>query len=166
MRIALLGINGFPPRSFEAGENSPGVAWLVEDAVIEDIRAARSRDRADAVIPFLHWGTEGSPEPSQEQQELARRMIDAGSSAVIGAHPHVTQTIETHHGRPIVYSLGNFVFDYYPGDPAIWTGWLAQFTVRRSGEVDLETFVLEIDPAGIPHLLPAPVKSAPATAEK
>jgi poly-gamma-glutamate synthesis protein (capsule biosynthesis protein) len=155
MRIALLGINGFPPRSFEAGENSPGVAWLVEDAVIADIHAARDRDHADVVIPFLHWGKEGSPEPSKEQQELARRMIDAGSSAVIGAHPHVTQTIETYHGRPIVYSLGNFVFDYYPVDPEVWIGWLVRLTIRRSGEVALEKFVFQIDKAGTPHPLPA-----------
>ena len=66
--------------------------------------------------------------------------IDAGM-AVVGGHPHVTQTVEIYKGRPIVYSLGNFVFDYYPKDPAVWTGWFAQFTVRRSGEIDLETFV-------------------------
>ena len=30
---------------------------------------------------------------------------------VAGSHPHWVQGIEEYRGRPIVYSLGNFVFD-------------------------------------------------------
>jgi poly-gamma-glutamate synthesis protein (capsule biosynthesis protein) len=56
-------------------------------------------------------------------------------------------------GRPIVYSLGNFVFDYYPVDPPVWTGWIVRVTFHRSGQPDLETFVLQIDKAGMPHLV-------------
>ena len=153
MRVALLGYDGFPPRSFAAGDNRPGVAWLAESDVVADIRAARERHGADIVVPFLHWGREGSPEPKQSQRELARRLIDAGASAVIGAHPHVTQTVDVYKGRPIVYSLGNFVFDYYPVDPPVWTGWIVRVTFHRSGQPDLETFVLQIDKAGMPHLV-------------
>ena len=92
-----------------------------------------------------------SPEPSDAQRKFARRLIDAGATAVIGGHPHVTQTVEVHRGRPIVYSLGNFVFDYYPNDPPMWIGWLAELTVRRSGNTDLKIHAFKIDPAGIPH---------------
>jgi poly-gamma-glutamate synthesis protein (capsule biosynthesis protein) len=42
-----------------------------------------------------------------------RAVADAGADCVIGHHPHVPQGIEWYHGRPIVYSLGNFVF-YQP----------------------------------------------------
>jgi formylglycine-generating enzyme len=151
LRIALLGRNSFPPRSFAAGENRPGVAWLVDDEVVEDVRAARRQDHADVVIPFLHWGREESPQPADWQRQLARRLIDAGATAVVGAHPHVTQTIDLYKGRPIVYSLGNFVFDYYPVDAEVHIGWVVRLTVDRSGATDLETFVLQIDPAGVPH---------------
>ncbi len=65
------------------------------------------------MIPYLHWGEELESYPQEAQRVLARKMIDAGASAVIGTHAHVTQTIETYHGAPIVYSLGNFVFDYF-----------------------------------------------------
>ena len=153
MRVALLGYNNFPPRSFEAGENTPGTAWLVDDEVLEDVK--RPHEHADVVIPFLHWGREMSPEPTKWQREFARTLIDAGASAVVGGHPHVTQTVDIYKGRPIIYSLGNFVFDYYPVDPEVWTGWLARLTIHRSGEVDLETIVFQIDKAGTPHLLPA-----------
>jgi poly-gamma-glutamate synthesis protein (capsule biosynthesis protein) len=155
LRIALLGYNGFS-RFFEAGKDEPGVAWLAEERVLEDIKAARDRQRADVVIPFLHWGEEEEPPaPTRSQRDFARRLIDAGASAVIGAHSHITQTVDLYRGRPIIYSLGNFVFDYYPDDPAVWTGWVVRLTLRKTGGIDTETFVLQIDKAGIPHLVPS-----------
>jgi formylglycine-generating enzyme len=160
MRIALLGYNAFPPKSFAAGKNTPGVAWLIEDDVVADIRRAREHHHADVVIPFLHWGREETPGPKPSQRELARRFIDAGASAVVGGHPHVTQTVDVYKGRPIVYSLGNLVFDYYPADPPVWIGWIVKLTIRRSGGTDLETFVLQIDRAGMPHLLSATGKES------
>ena len=165
LRVALLGYCGFPPRSFAAGESTPGTAWMNESEMIEDIRAARDKHHADVVIPFLHWGREESPRPADWQRALAHRLIDAGASAVMGAHPHVTQTIETYRGRPIVYSLGNFVFDYYPNDPAVWTGYLVRLTVKRTGEIGLEKFAYEIDKAGIPHPVAAAKGAAPADGE-
>jgi formylglycine-generating enzyme len=161
MRVALLGYNGFPPRVFAAGEKTAGVAWLIPDEVAADIRAARNRDHADIVIPYLHWGREEMPGPKPSQRELARRFIDAGASAVIGAHPHVTQTADIYKGCPIIYSLGNFVFDYYPADPPVWTGWIARLTFRRSAPPELETFVIQIDKTGLPHLLSATGKAKP-----
>ena len=38
-------------------------------------------------------------------------MIDAGADMVVGGHPHVTQGAEIYQGKPIVYSLGNFLFN-------------------------------------------------------
>jgi hypothetical protein len=55
-RVALLGYNDFPPRSFAARRNSPGTAWLVEKDAVRDIQQARQQ--ADIVILFLHWGEE------------------------------------------------------------------------------------------------------------
>ena len=63
-RVALLGYNNFPPRSFAARSNSPGTAWLVEKDVVRDIREARRQ--ADIVILFLHWGEELEAAPLPE----------------------------------------------------------------------------------------------------
>ena len=46
---------------------------------------------------------------SPRQRQLARLMIDAGADAVVGGHPHVIQDTEVYRGRPILYSLGNFL---------------------------------------------------------
>jgi poly-gamma-glutamate synthesis protein (capsule biosynthesis protein) len=103
------------------------------------------------VVPFVHWGPELVAEPRPADRALARKMIESGAAAVIGAHPHVTQTVDVHRGAPIVYSLGNFVFDYYPVDPPEWTGWLARLTFAKGRGVELETRAVVLDAAGLPR---------------
>lgn len=149
LRVALLAANGFRPEESAASATTAGVAPLVAEDLLADVAAARRE--ADVVVPFVHWGPELVAQPREVDRLLARRLIDAGASAVVGAHPHVTQTVDTHAGRPIVYSLGNFVFDYFPGDPAVWTGWVAILTCRADGTVDLETHAVELDRTGLPH---------------
>ncbi len=151
MRVALLGYNEFKPRSFEAGPDSPGVAWSVDEQVVADIRAARTRHQADLVIPYMHWGWEYEP-ANDRQKHLARLMIDAGADMVIGAHPHVTQEIEYYQGKLIVYSLGNFVFDGFDEGPSR-IGWLLRLRMNQQGLVAWDTVVAQMDDQGIPHLV-------------
>jgi poly-gamma-glutamate capsule biosynthesis protein CapA/YwtB (metallophosphatase superfamily) len=151
VRVALLAFNAYQQEASAARSNQPGVACLVPDRVAAAIKAARQHDHADLVLLYLHWGEEEEESPTPQQQTLARKLIDAGADAVIGAHPHVTQSVDYYHGRPIVYSLGNMVFDYHPNDPPQWFGWIAKLTFSKPFRVDLETTVLQIDAAGIPH---------------
>ena len=76
--------------------------------------------------------------------------------------PSTRKTVEFYSGHPIIYSLGNFVFDYDPGDPPVFSGWLVRLTFRPSSSVDLETVAFEIDPAGLPHLLGAKAWPTPS----
>jgi poly-gamma-glutamate capsule biosynthesis protein CapA/YwtB (metallophosphatase superfamily) len=147
-KVALLGYDEFLPRRFEAGPTTPGVAWSEDEQVVFDIRAARAKG-ADLVIPFMHWGWEYEATPSERQQRLARLMLDAGADAVIGAHPHVTQTVELYKGKLIVYSLGNFVFDGFTAEDTT-TGWLAGLEFDGSGLVRWHTEVFRINPEGTP----------------
>ena len=48
-------------------------------------------------------------EPRGDLRRWARAVIDAGADAVVGHGPHVLRGIEFYRGRPIVYSLGNFL---------------------------------------------------------
>ncbi len=113
MRIAILGYNEFKPRSFAATDTTPGIAWSVDEHVVEDIARARTEYKADIVIPYIHWGYEGETQPNERQKTFSRKMIDAGADMIIGGHPHVTQGVEYYKGKLIVYSLGNFVFDEF-----------------------------------------------------
>lgn len=69
--------------------------------------------QVDYTVVVIHWGIEYQKNPSQRQQTLAHEFIDAGASLIIGHHPHIPQTIETYKNVPIIYSLGNFIFDQY-----------------------------------------------------
>lgn len=72
-----------------------------------------------AVLVYLHWGTEYAAQPSPAQRQQAHDLVDAGAAAVVGAHPHVVQPAEFYRGRPIIYSLGNFLFDQRGGATAL-----------------------------------------------
>jgi poly-gamma-glutamate synthesis protein (capsule biosynthesis protein) len=150
LRIAFLGYDEFLPRSFEAGADQPGVAWSEDEQVERDIAGARGTGHADLVIPIMHWGWEHETIASPRQRQLARRMIDAGADAVIGGHPHVTQDTEQYRGKPIIYSLGNFVFNGFT-DAINTTGWLLRLELDHQGVRRWQTFVAQIDAEGIPH---------------
>ncbi len=75
----------------------------------EDIHALRGK--VDILAVSLHWGVEDSHYITQEQREMAHNIIDDGADMILGHHPHVLQGIEIYKGKPIIYSMGNFVFD-------------------------------------------------------
>lgn len=80
---------------------------------VGDIQALRNSYPYSHIMAYVHWGDEYTRKPNDEQKRIARNLIDAGADAVIGHHPHVVQTVEEYKGRPIFYSLGNFIFDQY-----------------------------------------------------
>ncbi len=92
--FAFIGYDSF-------GESSDGIV-----AAIKAEKAA-----GNFVIVFAHWGVEYQHDPSSSQVAAAHEFVDAGADAIIGAHPHVVETIETYKNVPIIYSLGNFLFD-------------------------------------------------------
>lgn len=76
--------------------------------VISDLAGA-----TDFVIANIHWGIEYEHQFNAIQQRAAHLLIDAGTDMIIGHHPHVIQGLEVYRGKPIFYSLGNFIFDQY-----------------------------------------------------
>jgi hypothetical protein len=85
----------------------------------EAIRAAKASN--DVVVVALHWGVPFPFLPTaqgplaQYQQPLARRLIDAGADLIIGHHPHCLHPVEFYQDGLILYSTGNFVFDWCDG---------------------------------------------------
>lgn len=133
LRVAFLGYFFLGERNIEppevyATETTPGVAGHFSDVdamermLREDVLAAKQQ--ADIVLPFFHWGREGTYTPEPYQVRLAHAAIEAGASGVLGSHPHVLQSMELFQGAPVVYSLGNFVFggNWNPRDKrsALW----------------------------------------------
>lgn len=148
-RIGLLAYNGFFPRSFEAQPDSPGNAWLDEDYVIDGIRKAKQESGVDFLIVYPHWGWEYQKTASERQVRMAHLMIDSGADAVVGGHPHVTQNIEVYNGKPIFYSLGNFVFDGFK-DADTTTGWVLKLTLAGDGRLTWTIIEGRMDQSGVP----------------
>ena len=79
-----------------------------KDRISSDIQ--NLREQVDWIIVNYHWGVELSEYPGDWQIDMARMTIDQGADLVVGHHPKVLQGAEIYQGRPIVYSLGNFIF--------------------------------------------------------
>jgi poly-gamma-glutamate synthesis protein (capsule biosynthesis protein) len=75
-----------------------------------------ARPQCDLLFVSLHWGNEYETLPTQRQKNTAHAAIRAGADVVLGHHPHTLQGIEVYQGKPILYSLGNFVFDQREGE--------------------------------------------------
>lgn len=98
-----------PVASWTAGKSHPGVLTTYDPAILlTEIEAAQ--EKCDYLVVYIHWGIERNTKPEEYQRTLARQYIDAGADLVVGSHPHVLQGIEYYRGKPILYSLGNFIF--------------------------------------------------------
>lgn len=105
-RIAYLGY--YDSDLHSAGEGVAGTNPSGNERIAEDIRAIRNQ--VDWIVVNYHWGEELAERPTHWQTDLARFTIDQGADLVVGHHPHVLQGMEVYKGRPIAYSLGNFIF--------------------------------------------------------
>jgi len=87
-----------------------GVNPLRKEHVMDSVRDAVKTYRGAKIIAFMHWSYELEAEPQPFERDLARHLIDMGVTAVLGCHPHRIGGFEMYRGKPIVYSLGNWLF--------------------------------------------------------
>lgn len=99
-----------PVVSWNVENGAPGVFCTYDTThLVEEIKKAKQQ--CDYVFVAVHWGVEHTDELTGYQPVMARQFIDAGADGVIGSHPHVLQGMEFYQGKPIFYSLGNFIFN-------------------------------------------------------
>ncbi len=110
LKVAVVGF-GFYPR-----QN------MIQDLADAAQLIARAKAEAQYVIATFHGGAEGDEaawhddrtetylgEDRGNSVAFARAVIDAGADLVVGHGPHVLRSVECYKGRPVFYSLGNFV---------------------------------------------------------
>lgn len=98
-----------PVASWNASNSISGIFTTYSaDAMLKEIEEVR--ELCDLLIVYVHWGVEFEERPATYQINMAKAYIEAGADMVIGSHPHVVQGIEYYLGKPIIYSLGNFIF--------------------------------------------------------
>jgi len=111
IKFGFLGFSDVGPGWISAKENTPGILIASDPRLGEIIGNAKAK--CDVLIVSFHWGIEYKTVHNQRQEDLAHLAIDSGADMIIGGHPHVIQDIGTYKDKPIVYSLGNFIFDQY-----------------------------------------------------
>ncbi len=108
--VAVVGFGGVvPSANWIATESSPGMAD--GDTIPTMVAAVEAADAvADLVVVTIHWGFELQSGPPEDDVARAHAMIDAGADVIFGHHPHRLNALETYEGKPIAWSLGNFVW--------------------------------------------------------
>jgi poly-gamma-glutamate synthesis protein (capsule biosynthesis protein) len=199
LKVALLAFlvsPTYPSIATAATDNTPGVApihgaeirqpdgkvvfapWEVDLKRMEAAIAA-ARKVADVVMVsfHVHWGPLEEIDPTGKQL-IAHTAIDAGADWVVGHGPHVVNGIEFYKGKPIVYSVGNFAFqfnqaeyDFFPdikktlppmlSNQSNFAGVVARMILTHDGKVRrMELLPINLNPEGDPRL----VAGAPADA--
>lgn len=101
----------------------------------------------DLLFVGLHFGKEWIDLPVPKDINIARSLIDAGASAILGHHPHILQGYEVYNNKPIFYSLGNFIFPEMKVPQKLeWskkerTGIIVKFSIYED-----KTFIYELIP--------------------
>lgn len=111
IKFGFLGFSDEGPNWLEAETATPGIL-LANNPNIGDI-IKNAKTKCDVLIVSFHFGEEYKLTHNKRQETLAHTAIDNGADMIIGTHPHVMEDIETYKDKPIVYSLGNFLFDQY-----------------------------------------------------
>ena len=103
-----------------ATETHFGINPLNIDKVLDDVKKAKLI--YDYVFVMPHWGVEYTYLPTLEMKKIAYEIIKAGADGVFGSHPHQIQPMISYLNKPIVFSMGNFLFpDFYMYPPRpIW----------------------------------------------
>lgn len=104
----------FMGKKFSLGEEFSISTTPNPDDLEDNLKWVReARRMADWVIVSVHCHEIGASrdEPPEFLKTFAKACIDQGADMFIGHGPHVTRGIEIYNGKPIFYSLGNFIFE-------------------------------------------------------
>ena len=129
LRSAALGAGLVGGRGRGAGEAPSEMTLLERRFVVGDAPGTRSEPlkedldgmaavvrnasrQADYVIVSSHTHEGGADRfaPPEFFVTFAHAMVDAGADVIVVSGPHVLRGIEIYKGRPIFYSLANFIF--------------------------------------------------------
>ncbi|MGR2823930.1 CapA family protein [Acinetobacter sp. 1124_18A] len=94
---------------FYALAHKSGVACL-NGVLLEQIARYKLTHPEHKIIVICHWGIDFKP-ITKEQNKLADILTQAGADLVIGHGAHTIQPIKVIHQKPVVFGIGNAVFN-------------------------------------------------------
>lgn len=121
--------------SVTADEQQVGCNGL--DVINQYHAILEAKEKAQYVIVVVHGGIEMYQLPTPRMVRTYRFFIEAGADVVVNHHQHCYSGYEYYKGKPIIYGLGNFCFDWKGKTNDIWfNGYMAQF-IFNNGSVSL-----------------------------
>lgn len=140
-KVGFLAFTDVGPNWMEAKENYPGIV-LASDPNLDQIITIE-KSKVDYLIVSFHWGEEYKA-VTDRQKDLAKTAVSSGADVVVGHHPHVMQETTEIDGKPVIFSLGNFIFDQTtPSQTKV--GMVALVTFGLDGSISLNTFASDRD---------------------
>jgi hypothetical protein len=128
MRVAIL---AFAENEFSVATPHSAGAWPL-DPVSNYYQVKQAKQKADFTLVMLHGGNEYYGLPSPNMVKICRYFVDLGANAVLCNHVHVPGGIEIYDGVPIIYSSGNFLFEWDNQVDEWYKGFLVQLTIQPS----------------------------------
>ncbi len=114
LRVAIIAATEIErldnPDTKGATDSTPGVFRCLDITRLQQ-RIREAKESGAFVIVCIHWGTENKEEIDWWQEKQGPEMVEAGADLIVGAHPHILQKIGYINGVPVIYSLGNFLFN-------------------------------------------------------
>jgi len=160
--IAFIGIDGVTanvtnqddsevvPVDVGATADAAGTNPFILDEFTADVEALAAEH--DIVIPFFHMGRQYLGVPPPWAVEATHACIDAGAALVVSSHPHIIQGMEIYKGKPIVYGLGNFIYDQM-FSVSTRTGEVLALTFKGDRIIGLRVHGVEIEDFTQPRLM-------------
>jgi poly-gamma-glutamate synthesis protein (capsule biosynthesis protein) len=116
LTVQVFGIASYPRErsgwdgaSVAAGEEKPGLLFAEQNSV-ERLKAALGQDGKALKVLLFHGGNEWTWRPDAATRRLYTGLAQSGADLIIGSHPHTAQGFEWVAGKPVFWSLGNYVF--------------------------------------------------------
>jgi poly-gamma-glutamate synthesis protein (capsule biosynthesis protein) len=144
LRLALFAVTQVwnqPPFETHAGKDF--VAWASAGKLEAGIAKARAEN--DFVLVSYHGGEEYIDAPVDRTRDFVKAMMALGVDVIIGHHPHVLQGVGWAEGRPILYSLGNFVFAGQNEHPWTLQSFFARITLRKGAPAEISACPFALD---------------------
>lgn len=121
-----------PVADWKVENAAPGIFSCYDDTRLTEL-VAEAKKECDFLAVYPHWGVEHAAYPESYQTKIAEHCIEAGADLIVGSHTHCLQGVSYIDGKPVFYSLGNFVFGQNIDRSAI-----LKVTVDASGNVSYQ----------------------------
>mgnify|MGYP002624179586 CR=1 FL=1 len=99
-----------PPYTRGATDTQSGVFRVRQDELLCE-RIKEAKETGAFVVVYMHWGLENTTELNYLQKQQSIDLATAGADLIIGDHPHILQNLDYVCNVPVIYSMGNYLFN-------------------------------------------------------